>query len=422
MDVYSWLVIVITLLLSGFFSGLEMAFVSSSRLRIELKRKKGSKSAELVNNYYKEQGRFLSTILIGNNLVLVVFGIYLGQMLTDVGLHYGIGDQLSEFWVLLLQTIIGTSIILVFGEFLPKSLFRLKSDEMLLGLIYPFQAVYWLLWPAVRLVNALGQWVLKWFSGGSHHSGEIVFSKIDLDHYLSESAAMSESDENEVDTEILKNAMEFENVKARECMVPRNEIQAVELNDSLEELQQKFIETGHSRILVYQDTIDNIVGYVHQVELFKKPVSVRAALIPILIAHETMSALDLLTKLISSRKSLALIVDELGGTAGIVTLEDLMEEIFGEIDDEHDTQELTEMVLNDGGFIFSARLEVDYLNEKYKLNIPEGEYSTLGGYIIFVTENIPALNEVIEDEKYRFTILKTFGNRLDEIKMEPLNN
>ncbi len=262
--------------------------------------------------------------------------------------------------------------------------------------------------------------ILRLITRQKFHEDPIVFSKVDLDNYISESANLDLEEDADVDTEMFKNALDFDKVKARDCMTPRTELVAVELKDSIENLYQKFIDTGLSKILVYNETIDNIIGYVHQKELFKDPKSIKSVLIPIIIASEATPARELLKKFNIGRKSIAVVVDEFGGTAGIVTLEDILEEIFGEIDDEHDTEEFNEQKISDNEYVFSTRLEIDYLNETYELNIPEGEYNTLAGYILANHESIPSEGEIIEIPGFEISILKAGSARIDEVKLKKI--
>lgn len=416
MDSHSWLIIVSMLILSAFFSGIEIAFVSSNKLRIELKNKQGLLWAQILSDYIKKPSSFITTVLVGNNIALVIYGMFMEEQMdswfdTEFFVTYNI-------LTLILQTFVSTLIIIFLSEFLPKVLFKASADSILPPLIIPFQIVYFLLWPITRTINKIAEFFLRRLPNGQRNENEeILFTKVDLDHYISESVKVDTEENTDVDTEIFRNALDFDQVKVRQCMVPRREIVAVELNDSIDELWKTFIESDHSKVLVYKESIDNIIGYVHQVDLFQQPQSIRSVLIPIVIATESMPANELLKKFTANRKSLAVVVDEFGGTAGIVTLEDVMEEIFGEIEDEHDVELLTEEKISDTEYRLSARLEVDYLNETYDLQIPEGDYETLGGFIISRYESIPEVGETILIDQFEFHILSSDNARIGDLRL-----
>jgi CBS domain containing-hemolysin-like protein len=410
------LIIVLSILTSAFFSGIEIAFISANKLLIELRSKQGSVSARILSPFVNNPSRFISTTLVGNNIGLVVYGIYMGAFLNPYIINYVPGTANSTMFLLLIQTLLSTLIVLVTGEFLPKVLFRINPDIILRVLSVPFLLSYYLFWPLVHFITWLAKMVLNTMFRVQFNETTPVFSKVDLDQYINDSVEDLAEDA-DVDTEMFKNALDFGNVRLRDCMTPRTELISIDIDANTDELYTKFKETGLSKILVHQGTVDHIIGYTHQKDLFKKPHSIRAILIPIEIAPETMSANELLNTFTRTRKSIALVVDELGVTAGIVTIEDIMEEIFGEIEDEHDVEQLAEVQLNEKEFIFNARLEVDYLNNKYELNIPEGDYNTLGGYIFAVHENIPSKGEVIVIEKFQFTIISVSHNRINELKL-----
>lgn len=419
MDYYSWIIIIITLILSAFFSGIEIAFITASKLRIELKKNQGSFIARMLSAYVKEPSRFISTTLVGNNIVIVIYGIYMGIVL-EGGMRALLPDAYeSSVAILLVQTIVSTLVVLVFAEFLPKVIFRANPDQMLFAFALPFRLFYFLFLPITKIAELTSLGIIRVVTRKPlpkqvGHS----FTKIDLDQYISESAQLDLDEDADVDAEMFKNALDFDKLKARDCMVPRTEVVAIELNEDISELYKLFIESGHSRVLVYQGTIDNIIGYVHQADIFKKPKQIKHILIPIIMVSESMPANELLKRYTAERKNIALVLDEFGGTAGIVTLEDIIEEIIGDIDDEHDVEELLEKQLSETEFELSARLEVDYLNETYSLDIPEGEYETLGGFIIAHHEDIPEEGEVLMLEHFKITILKKEGARLDEVRLE----
>lgn len=418
-DSSSWLLILLLILLSALFSGTEIAFITANRLRIALKEQQGFAWAKLLSRYVKKPTHFITTVLIGNNITLVIYGT-----LMEPTLDFWLSQSFPSIEPLvssLLQVVISTLIILLLGEFLPKVIFRQQSDVFIPTLIFPFQLFYYLFWPVTQVINALSRLFFKTMKTEGV-SDDLLFTKVDLDHYISKSIHSDGNSESELDTEIFKNALDFDKIKVRECMVPRNELVAVELNETIDTLWQTFIESGHSKVLVYKENLDNIIGYVHQVDMFNKPESIKSVLISILIATESMKANDLLKMFTSNRKSIALVVDEFGGTAGIVTIEDILEEIFGEIEDEHDVEELTEEVIATNEYKFSARLEVDYLNETYALNIPVGDYETLGGYILSKHESIPAANEKIGIDNYEFHIVSVENARIGDVILRLVND
>ncbi len=410
-------IIVISILISAFFSGIEIAFISANKLLIELKNKQGSFSAKILSPFVSNPSKFISTTLVGNNLGLVIYGIYMADFLKPVVLNLIPYQQHSTFLLLLISTIISTAIVLVTAEFIPKVLFRINPDIILAVFAFPFLITYYIFWPLVHFIMWLAKFILNNLFRLNFTEVSPVFSRVDLDQYVTESAE-DVHDEGDVDTEIFKNALDFANVKVRECMTPRTELVSVNVMSDVDELYQKFVETGMSKILVHHETVDHIIGYVHQKEMFKKPKNIRSVLIPIEVATEAMPANELLNTFTKTHKSIALVVDELGVTAGIVTIEDIMEEIFGEIEDEHDVEQLTEKQLSENEFLFNARLEIDYLNDKYELNIPVGEYQTLGGFIVALHENIPARTETIEIGKFQFTILSTDKTKINEVRMK----
>lgn len=401
------------LLLSAFFSGMEIAFISANKLRIELNSKQGSKPARIVSNHFKKPSLFISTTLVGNNIALVIYGILMGDFLESYLVHM----VPEDFFRFILVTIISTLVVLITAEFLPKTLFRINPDNVLILLIYPFQLFYYMFSLIVWLIHKLSKIILKIFSDEDMEDRPI-FSKVDLSHIVNEFENIDSEEEVDLDTEIFKNAMDFSEIIIRECMVPRTEITGISVDEDPEKALQLIIETGYSKLLIYNDNLDNIIGYVHRSDFFKEPKTLQEITRDIIISNETMLANDLLSEFISNQMSVALVVDEYGGTAGIVTMEDIIEEIFGEIEDEHDSEDLKEVVIKPGDYIFSARLEVDYLNDTYQLNIPEGEYETLGGYIIHLYEDIPSLNSVIQEENLQFIVSKVENARILEVEVK----
>ncbi|CAI8314218.1 MAG: hemolysin [Bacteroidetes bacterium MED-G17] len=400
------------LVLSGFFSGLEIAFLSANKLRIELKSQDGHRWAKILSNYMNMPSKFIATLLIGNNIALVIYGIVMGNLLSELLIF---PQQLAGLQFLLV-TILSTIIVLVTAEFLPKALFRINPSGFLATLIYPFQIFYWLLWPVVQLIVAISRgtfWVLfkEKFVEDSR-----VFSKVDLNHFIASSYG---DEENEiVDTEVLKNALEFNTVQVRNCMIPRTLVKAVDISASIEELAHLFQQTNHSKILIFKEDIDQIIGYVHQIELFKNPKTIQSILMPILITNESKNASELLNEMGNKRKSIALVVDEYGGTAGIVTVEDILEEIFGEIEDEHDVDQKIEKELNKGLYLFSSILEIDHLNDVYKLGLPVGDYETLGGFIVSKYEKIPKRGEKLLIDGFEIEVVKANQTSLEQVKLK----
>ncbi len=405
-------VILISLFLSAFFSGSEMAFLSSNKLLIELNRKKHPHLAKITDTFIQNQGLFISTILVGNSIALVVYSIYMGHLIEPwIARYFN-----SDIAILLLQTLFSTLVILFTAEFLPKVLFRINPTLTLNIVSLPLRFFYTLFYPissfTLSISNFLIRRVLKAPSPPGRKS--IVIGRIDLDNLITEHQEKTKSDESvPQEVKFLKNALDFSSVKIRECTIPRTDIEAIEVDDGLDTLSHKFIETGHSKILVFKGNIDNIIGYVHVSALFKQPQSLRNIVSQISIVPETMTANNLLELFTQERKSIALVVDEFGGTAGIVTLEDLLEEIFGEIDDEYDVSDLTEKKIDKGIYQFSGRFEVDYLNDKYLFDLPvSDEYETLAGMVLFYNEAIPKVGEVIEIKNFYVKIIDASSSKI----------
>ncbi|MFT6165719.1 MAG: CBS domain containing-hemolysin-like protein [Vicingaceae bacterium] len=418
MDSYQWGIILSTLVFSAFFSGMEIAFVSANKLKIELDGKQGDFFAKIISNFLKRPSRFIGAMLVGNNSALVVYGIFMAKILEPKIAAF----TESELVILLVQTILSTLIILVTAEFLPKTLFRINPNLMLRFFALPLFIIYWIMFLPMLLVIGISELLIKIFSPQLSSEEDLNFGRIDLEHYLKEGTEHTLSQE-EVDHEIqiFQNALDFSKVKARECMIPRTEIVALEMEEDLEKLKDKFIETGLSKILIYKDNIDNIIGYTHSFELFKKPESIKSILLPLPIIPMSMQANEILEIFIQQKRSIAVVVDEFGGTAGIVTIEDIIEEIFGEIEDEHDKEALLETRINDHEFLFAARLEVDYLNNEYNLGLPESDnYETIAGLIIDTFESIPTMNEQIQKDQFVFTVKKVFQNKIDLVHLKVL--
>lgn len=410
-------IILVAILFSAFFSGIEIAFITANKLQIELDVKKGSYSARIISGFMKNPGRFISSMLVGNNIMLVVYGIMMGRLIMQL---FNLEQNVSDVTAMIIQTIISTLIILVTGEFLPKALFRLNPNRILLFFAFPLFMLYYIILYLPSVIFTYTSEAFLRVMRIKIPREEIVFGRVDLDEYV-RGLARKDSHTQQVDheLEILQNALHFNKIKARDCMIPRPEIEALEVNDSIEKLRQTFIETGYSKVLIYRNSIDNIIGYVHCNELFRKPESIKTILLPVAIVPETMTAQEVLELFIKQRKGLAVVVDEHGGTSGIITMEDIVEEIFGEIEDEHDHEILIEEEVAKNEYRFSARLEVDYLNHKYDLGIPEiGEYDTLAGFIIHHTEDIPKPNSRFQIQQFQIVILKVSGTRIEEVMLK----
>ncbi len=410
----SWLLVVGCLITIGFFSGMEIAFISANKLRIELKTKKGVFGGKWLARYIKDPNEFISTVLVAINLALVIYGIAIGDIL-NYYLSLVSDSTLINF---LTTTIISTLVVLITAEYIPKTIFKLQADTLIFALILPFRLANILLWPLITFIKWISSLFIKIIAKDSIDQHTQVFSKIDLDNYISSIENAQNADIQEIDTEAFRNALDFSDVLSKDLMVPRTEMVAVEINTPLNILKDRFVETSLSRILVYKDNIDNIIGFIHHSDLFQHPEKLHEVLHPVIIASENLDAHDLLKRFIQERKSMAVIVDEFGGTAGIATVEDIVEEIFGEIKDEFDTEDAQEQKLGSNHYRFDARLEIDYLNEKYQFNFSEGEYNTLGGYIIFFAERIPQVGDSIRHENFEFLIKKMKGARIEEVEMK----
>ncbi len=414
---YQVTIIIICLLLSALFSGLEIAFISADKLQIELMGKRGQISGIILSRFINKPSSFISATLVGNNITLVVYGIFMAKVLEPIISGF-LPDYLeADAAVLILQTLIATIIVLFTAEFTPKSIFMLNPN-WLLSIFAPFiWIVYHLMWPVIMLVMGLSKFIITKVLRLEYSEDKPVYGLTDLSNYVNNLLQSTKNENMDVDPKIFSNALEFKTVKVRECMVPRTDLEAVDIEDGIEELKEAFIQSGHSKILVYKDSIDDIIGYCHSLEIFKKPKDINSILNPIIIVPETMLANELMIQFITEHKSIALVVDEFGGTSGVVTIEDIIEEIFGDIQDEHDLEEWIEQKIDDNNYLFSARHEIDYLNEKYNWNIPIGDYDTLGGFILSITENIPSMHEVVEFSPYYFTIVSMQDNRIDTVKL-----
>jgi CBS domain containing-hemolysin-like protein len=415
------------LTLSAFFSGMEMAYVSSNKIHLELEKKKSGLIAKIISIITKNPSKFIATMLVGNNIALVIYGLFMGDVIIQwiQNILPFQNDQINYFFVnfeLLIQTLISTIIILITAEFLPKVFFQIYGNSLLKFFAIPACFFYYLFYAVSWFIMHISDFILKKLFKTQGDNLQLTFSKIELGNYISEEME-SIGKEDDVDSEILifKNALEFAEVKAREVMVPRTEIIAVELYENTKTLTKIFTETGFTKILVYKNNIDNIIGYIHSFDLFKKPKTIRSIIHPVEFVPETMMINKTLDVLIKKRKSIAVVIDEYGGTSGMMTVEDIIEELFGEIEDEYDNIILREEKKSDSEYLLSGRHNVHYINEKFKLNLPEAEqYETLGGLIVYNTEEIPNREETLKINNYKFTILEATNTKIDLVKLEIL--
>ena len=415
------IIILISIILSAFFSGMEIAFVSANKLHIELEKKRAGFIPDILSKLTNKSSKFITTMLVGNNISLVIYSYFMGKVIVN----FLPINSFNEFSILFIQTCISTIIILVTAEFLPKAIFRVYANETLKIFTVPAYFFYLILYFFSSLINGISDFFLKLFFSTDKDQRQTEFSKEELGNYISEQLETGNGNDDEMDSEIqiFQNALEFQKVKAREIMVPRTEILAIEIHEKVSKLSEFFISSGYSKILVYKNSLDDIIGYVNAFELFKKPKTIKSILLPVEIVPESMMINDILNSLMKKRKSVAVVIDEYGGTSGIITVEDVVEELFGEIEDEHDVQELTDEKISETEFKLSARLEIDYLNEEYNLGFPKEEaYETLGGFIIDYTENIPENNEVLNILNYRITILNVSSSKIDEIHLKIIDN
>jgi len=408
--------IFVTLIIIAFFAGYEIAFVTANRLNIELKKKQGTRNGRILSGFMENQARFIGTCLVGLNIFLVIYGLLFDELLKMT-----LWNPLkipNEYLKLVFDTLLSTIVVLLLGEFLPKAIFRAKNDSLLNTFAPIAQFFHGLFQPIANFFVNASQWIFTYVFNVRVSERNEAFSKIDLEHFFQQTREQDEESA-ELNTELFENALSLPMVKIRQCLVPRTEIEACELLSPIETLQQQFILTQLSKLVIYDDNIDNIVGYVHQLDLFNRPTNIQSILHPMIAVPETMSAPDLMNKFTKERKSIAWVVDEFGGTAGIVTMEDLLEEIFGEIRDEYDVEEADDKLENDE-YTFSGRLELDYLNEKYGLDFPNGNSETLSGYIIQQNEAIPKQKEFIIIDRFRFEILDVSDTRIEKVKMKVL--
>ena len=415
--------IIAVFLLAGFFSGIEVAFVSANKLPIELKKKQGLRSGRILSDFMESPAKFIGTTLIGFNLALVTYGLLIGEFLTTAWTW--VEGFLEEQFVPYLQyirlvfdTVLASAMILVF-IFFTRAIFKVKNDTLLSFFANIVDFFYGLLYPLASFFVSASEWILKYLFNVRLHDEKEAFNRVDLEQFIQQTREQSE-DNNELNTELFEAALSLPSIKIRQCLVPRKEIEALDINAPIEELRRRFMETKLSKLVVYEKNIDHILGYVHQLSLFKNPTDIRSITLPIPAVPESMSATDLITRFSRERKSIAWVVDEFGGTSGIITMEDLLEEIFGEIKDEYDVEEFVEKQLAEKEFIFSGRLELDYLNEKYGFGLPVNESETLSGFIITQHESIPRQRERIILDNYEFEVLNVSDTRIETVKMKVL--
>ena len=412
------IVIIVCLLLSAFFSGMEIAYISSNKIYLEIEKKQDNFLSNILTKITEKPSKFIATMLVGNNIAIVIYGFFMGDLIMN-WINF-LGYQFSEITNVLIQSIISTLVILLTSEFLPKVFFQIYANSLIKFFAVPSYFFFVIFNYISTFIIWISDIILKKFFKTEGDYVPSFFSKIELGNYINEQMSTVDNDE-DVDSEIqiFQNALEFSGVKAREIMTPRTELVAVEFHSSVSQLRELFIQTGYSKILIYQNSLDDIIGYVHSFELFKKPRTIKAIMIPVEYVPETIFIKDVLNLLTKKRKSVAVILDEYGGTSGIITVEDIVEELFGEIEDEHDNdEELIEQKVNEKTFLFSARLDVAYINEEYKLDIPESDsYGTLGGFIVDFSKEIPQKGEQITIENLHFVIEEASNNKIDLVKM-----
>jgi CBS domain containing-hemolysin-like protein len=418
-----WIYIIISLILSAFFSGMEIAYVTSNKLHIEIEKKQNSVLSKILAQLTQKPSKFIATMLLGNNIALVVYGLFMGEVLTEW--LTGISSQNSILYYftheaqLFTQTLLSTLLILVTAEFLPKVIFQIYANQVIRILAVPAIIFYYIFWFISDFIIWITDAILKKVFKVKGDNLELDFTKVELGHYISEHIDANEIDV-EVDSEIqiFQNALEFSNVKAREVMIPRNEIIAVEIDENPKNLIELFTKTGLSKILVYNESTDDIIGYVHSFDMFKSPKQISDILRTVIFIPETVRVKEVLNNLIKKQKSIAVVIDEYGGTSGMMTVEDIVEELFGEIQDEHDAVILIEEQISEDKYRFSARHEVDYLNEKYKINIPKSEsYETLGGYIMNHAEEIPEVNAKFDIDNFKIKIIEASSKKIELIEL-----
>jgi putative hemolysin len=406
-------IILISLLLSALFSGTEIAYISANKLRVELKKKKGVRRGKILTGFYEAPASFLGTMLVGNNIALVVFTYFMAELLEPslTKMSFLASNPLA---MVLIQTILVTIVVLIFGEFLPKTLFRLFADEALYLLAVPLKLLQWLLLIPSWMMTQLSNLLLRAFKTPLEEVDE-AFSRIDLEHFINDTRTDTDED---IDRELFGKALNLPEVRVRDCMIPRPEIEHIDVNATVDELEQLFKETKLSRLVIIKEDIDTVLGYVHHQQLLKQPSSINNLILDLPFAPEVMPVTDLLNEFIRKRISIAMVVDEFGGISGLITMEDILEELFGEIEDEHDQEEYVDTVVIPGQeYIFSGRLEIDYLNDKYGLNLPEGDFHTLSGYLVTTTGTIPEQGLTLEFDGYKFLLELVSDTKIEMVRV-----
>ncbi len=411
------MIILLSLLCSAFFSGMEIAYVSSNRLNLEIEKKQKGLIPKILSIITKDPSRFISTMLIGNSFALVIYGLFMGQFIIDY-LSFLFSPSMNELTVLLLQTIISTLLILIAAEFIPKVLFQIYSNFSMKIFSIPAYIFYLILYPITGLVIIISNFILKTLFKVNTDESEFSFSKVELENYIENE--IDKSDNNlDSEIEIFQNALELSEIKARDVMVPRAEIIALENTSNIDNAKKLFVETGFSKIPIYGNSIDNIVGYIHSFDFLKKPQNINEFILPVVFVPEPMLVNDVLEKLTRESKSIAVVIDEYGGTSGIITVEDIVEELFGEIEDEHDNHDLHEKKISEGVYEFSSRLEIEYLNKSYSLDLPESEsYDTLGGLIVFNKEEIPKVGDEVLINGYSIQIIHASSSKIEKVVLK----
>lgn len=422
MDIYTIVLLVLVVLVAGFFAGMETAFANVNRLSIELKKKQGRATGKILSGFNEQPARFLATSLIGLTISIVIYSMLVAGWLDSLWALLWTETEMAQFVAisLFLEIAIATLLVLFFGFFIPRSIFRSRPEALLGFFALPISVLSKPLNIIGNLLESISEWILKYLFNVRITENKSSFARVDVEYFIRQSQQHM-ADGQELNTELFENALSLVHVKIRGCLIPRKEIEALDISSTIEQAHRKFIDTKLSKIIIYEHNIDNILGYVHQLDMFKSPADIRSVIHPILAVPETMSAIDLLGKFNKERRSIAWVVDEFGGTAGIVTIEDVLEEIFGDIKDEHDVEEFVEKQIAEREYIFSGRLELDYLNERYGFDFPEDESETLSGYIISHYETIPRLKERIIIDDYEFDILNVTDTRIEMVKLKILN-
>jgi putative hemolysin len=421
MEPITLLIVIISILLVAFFAGIEIAFVSANKLNVELKKKQGSKDGTVIARFMEHPEDFIGTSLVGINIALVVYEQYMTKLTEPLFEKLPLAFH-NQYVHLILDTLIGTIIILILGEFLPKAFFKNKAEKILFFFRVPIQFFYAMLYPIAKFFVNISEWILKYIFNIKINDTKDVFSRIDLEHFVKQMNTGHQDEAQTNTNDLFENALYLSNVKVRECLIPRKEIEAVDINSSVEDVRNKFISSKLSKIIVYENDIDNIVGYLHHLDFHRHPKAIKDILHTINMVPEAMGAVDLMNLFTKQRKSIAWVIDEFGGTAGIITMEDVLEEIFGEIKDEHDVEELIDNQIAENEFIFSGRQELDFLNKKYGFDMSDDDADTLSGYIIANHETIPLQRDKIIVSNFEFDIVSVTDTRIETVKMRWLQN